>query len=82
MGVGQPEDGKPDIRPFDPFIAGEQTYPITTYQPIYFVAKSFSEAKSSMQQFSNSFARPFHVKYDPFTQGLEVDANIQLQQPQ
>lgn len=81
MGLGKPEDGVPEYREFDPFKAGEQDYPITTYQPIYYVAKSFADAKSSMQQFSSSFARQFHVKYDPFTQGLEVDGNIELQQP-
>ena len=59
---------KPEIRPWDPFKAGEQEYPITTYQPIYYMADSFENAKTKMQQFSNSFARPFNVRYNPYTQ--------------
>ncbi len=36
---------KPEIRDWDPFQAGEQEYPITTYQPIYYAAQSFEDAK-------------------------------------
>lgn len=59
MGLGE---NKPEVREWDPFKAGEQDYPITTYQPIYYAATSFEQAKLSMQQFSNSFARPFNVR--------------------
>jgi len=72
---------KPEIRPWDPFAAGEQTYPITTYQPIYYIAQSFEDAKLKMQAFSNSFARPFHVRYNPYTQTLDVDSNIVVSAP-
>jgi len=85
MGLSKPKseggDGQPEYREWDPFDAGERTYPITTYQSLYYVAKSFSDAKRSMQEFSNSFARPFGVRYNPFTQALDVDANIDLIQP-
>lgn len=30
----------PEYRPWDPFSACKQKYPITTYQPIYYVAES------------------------------------------
>lgn len=83
MGLGRsPEAGvgpqTPEVREWDPFLAGEQEYPITTYQPVYYVAKSFTDAKTTMQHFSSAFARQFNVRYNPYTQALEVDGNIDL----
>ena len=40
--------GKPDLRPFDPPVTGDQDYPITEYQPVYFVAESFADATSKL----------------------------------
>jgi phenylalanine-4-hydroxylase len=34
------EDHFPEYRPWDPFEACKQEYPITTYQPVYYVADS------------------------------------------
>jgi phenylalanine-4-hydroxylase len=31
---------KPNLLPFDPIVSSTTTYPITTYQPTYFVAES------------------------------------------
>ena len=31
----------PKVLPFDPFVAAEQEYPITTYQPTYFQAQRY-----------------------------------------
>ena len=59
---------KPKIRMFDPFHAAYQNYPITEYQPIYYQAESFEKAKQLMTDFSESFARPFHVRYNPYSQ--------------
>ena len=42
---------KPEIRPFDPVKTAEQRYPITEYQPVYYVADSFEEAKEKMRCF-------------------------------
>lgn len=39
---------KPEIRPFDPPVTAQQKYPITSYQPVYFVAESFADAKEKM----------------------------------
>jgi len=39
---------KPDLRPFEPEVTGLQDYPITEYQPVYFVAESFADAKLKM----------------------------------
>lgn len=79
QGLSEATDGKPEYREFDPFQAGEQDYPITTYQPIYYVARSFTDAKAEMQRFSNSFARSFHVRYSDEDETLYVDANLDLE---
>ena len=39
---------EPEIRTFDPVITATQKYPITQYQPVYFVAESFDDAKDKM----------------------------------
>lgn len=36
---------KPEIKAFDPAVTGLQSYPVTKFQPIYFVADSFVSAK-------------------------------------
>jgi phenylalanine-4-hydroxylase len=69
----------PEVREWNPFKAGETEYPITSYQPIYYQALSFDDAKAKMQSFSNSFARPFNVRYNPYSQVIEVDGNISVE---
>lgn len=39
---------KPELRDFDPETTGILQYPITEYQPVYFVANSFEDAKDKM----------------------------------
>lgn len=39
---------KPELRPFEPIKTGEQSYPITEYQPVYYVAESFEDAKNKI----------------------------------
>lgn len=67
---------EPEFRKWDPFSAAQQTYPITTYQPIYYVAESFADAKKQLTEFSASFARPFNVRYNPYCESIETDANV------
>lgn len=40
--------GEPELRPFEPSKTALQKFPITTYQPIYYVAESFNDAKDRM----------------------------------
>jgi hypothetical protein len=40
---------KPIIKQFEPEAAATQTYPITEYQPIYFISNSFKEAKDQIK---------------------------------
>ncbi len=39
---------KPEVRPFEPEKTGTQPYPITEYQPVYYVAESFEDAKNKI----------------------------------
>ncbi|XP_078481839.1 phenylalanine-4-hydroxylase [Ciona intestinalis] len=63
---------KPKVQEFDPIKTGEQKYPITEYQPIYFATESFESAKSKMQALCELIPRPFSVRYNPYTLSVEV----------
>lgn len=39
---------KPELRSFDPPKTALQKYPITEYQPVYYVAEDFEDAKEKM----------------------------------
>mmetsp|Transcript_9096 Transcript_9096/g.13637 ORF Transcript_9096/g.13637 Transcript_9096/m.13637 type:complete len:523 (+) Transcript_9096:57-1625(+) len=67
---------EPELKDFDPFTAGNQDYPITTYQPLYFVAESFKDAQERMRVFAQSLKRPFNVRYNSITASLDIDRDI------
>jgi phenylalanine-4-hydroxylase len=73
---------KPKILAWDPFDAAMRDYPITTYQPVYYLAKSFEDAKIKMRDFSASMAKPCRVRYNEFTQSIEVDSSVRMMPPQ
>ena len=77
--LGMDPEAKPELRKFDPFATAKQTYPITTYQPIYYVAESFQDMKTQMKHFSRSLSRPFNVRYNPYTATLDIDANVKCE---
>merc|ERR1712180_284218 len=71
--------GKPEIREFEPSVTGEQEYPITEYQPIYYVTNSFEDAQRKMREFANTIPRSFVARYDPYTQRIEhLDSKKQV----
>ena len=39
---------KPKVLPFDPAVTGSTKYPITEYQPTYFVTESFEDAQNKL----------------------------------
>ncbi|KAI9141522.1 Biopterin-dependent aromatic amino acid hydroxylase-domain-containing protein [Paraphysoderma sedebokerense] len=63
---------KPELKPFDPAKVAVTKYPITQYQPTYFVAESFQSAKEKVREFAASLKRPFSVRYNPYTETIEV----------
>lgn len=66
------KSGKPDLRPLEPSKTCTQEYPITTFQPVYFVAESFERVKEQVRQFATTMNRPFAVRYNPLTESIEV----------
>ena len=52
-----------------------QKYPITEYQPVYFASDSFESAKRKLQDFCKLIPRPFAVRYNPYTESVEVIDN-------
>ncbi|KAG0379087.1 MAG: Biopterin-dependent aromatic amino acid hydroxylase-domain-containing protein [Linnemannia gamsii] len=64
--------GKPEIRAFEPAKVAAQKYPITEYQPVYFVAESFKDAQMRVREFANSCNRPFSVRYNAYTESIEI----------
>ncbi|CAG8737138.1 15878_t:CDS:2, partial [Racocetra persica] len=63
---------KPEKRPFDPSKTSLQKYYLTEYQPVYFIADSFKDAQQKVRDFSKSLDRPFSVRYNPYTESIEV----------
>ncbi|XP_066556924.1 tryptophan 5-hydroxylase 1a isoform X2 [Amia ocellicauda] len=64
--------GNAKIMPFDPKVTCNQECIITTFQDVYFVSESFEEAKVKMREFAKTIRRPFTVRYNPYTQSVEV----------
>ena len=62
---------KPSLLSFVPADTAVTSYPITQYQPKYFVADSFEGAKRQLQDFASTFSRPFELYYNPITQCVE-----------
>ena len=66
----------PEFRPWDPALAAVQPYPITTYQPVYYVAESLADAKSRMRAYCDAMQKGFTARYDPYTQSVTVDRAV------
>ncbi|XP_063228041.1 tyrosine 3-monooxygenase [Bacillus rossius redtenbacheri] len=64
---------KPELRPFEPASTAVQPYQDQEYQPIYYVAESFEDAKEKFRKWvSAGMKRPYEVRYNPHTQRVEV----------
>lgn len=63
---------EPEIRAFDPDAAALQPYQDQTYQSVYFVSESFSDAKDKLRSYASRIQRPFSVRFDPYTQAIDV----------
>ena len=66
-------DVMPEYRPWVPADAAGTDYPITSYQPVYYVAESLVDAKVRMRKYCEHLRKGFNAKYDPFTQSVKVD---------
>jgi len=61
---------------WDPDDAAGRDYPVTEYQPHYYVAQSLQDAKARMRSFCQSLPRPFYARYNPATERIWVDRAV------
>ncbi|XP_028650021.1 tryptophan 5-hydroxylase 1a isoform X2 [Erpetoichthys calabaricus] len=64
--------GSSKMKPFDPKVTCKQECIITTFQEVYFISESFEEAKEKMREFAKTIKRPFSVRYNPYTQSVDI----------
>jgi phenylalanine-4-hydroxylase len=69
-------DNAPVIKDWDPEAAANQDFPITTYQPTYFLASSLSDAKLRMRAYCESLQRPFFALHNPQTNSVFIDRPV------
>ena len=55
--------GEPELLPFEPAVTCEKEYPITTYQPTYFVTESFEDAKLKLKEFAKVKSYTLYESY-------------------
>ncbi|XP_042900712.1 tyrosine 3-monooxygenase [Parasteatoda tepidariorum] len=72
---------KPQVLPFDPIVTAVQAYQDQEFQPIYFVAESFEDAKEKVREYVNyHMDHQHHVIYDPYTETIvEIDSLTKLE---
>lgn len=68
--------GEPELGLFEPTVTALTKYPITNYQPKYFVADSFTDAKDKITTWASIIPRPFQVRYNPYTERVEILDNM------
>jgi phenylalanine-4-hydroxylase len=74
------EGAFPVYKDWEPEVAAREAFPITTYQPTYFVAKSLSDAKEKMRRFcEEGMARRFHARYNANTSSVWVDRAVSVE---
>jgi len=70
---------EPKVSEFDPAVTGVTEYPITKYQPLYYVTNSFDDAQRKMSEYASTIDKPFKARYDPYTQSIELlDSKSQI----
>lgn len=69
---------KPKYLPLDPFEIAQNhvDFPISSMQPYYFVADSFSKAKEQIIDYCEQINKPFNVSFDSTTNSVVVDRKI------
>uniref|UniRef100_A0A158P9Z5 BH4_AAA_HYDROXYL_2 domain-containing protein n=1 Tax=Angiostrongylus cantonensis TaxID=6313 RepID=A0A158P9Z5_ANGCA len=65
-------EDSPTILRFDPDRVVQQECLITTFQDAYFYTRNFEEAQQKLRMFTSSMKRPFVVRYNPYTESVEV----------
>ncbi|CAG0890962.1 unnamed protein product [Darwinula stevensoni] len=65
------------VRPFDPDEVTRTECMITTFQQRYFYTRSLEQAKDKMREFAATIQRPFGVRYNAYTQSVEVLSSVE-----
>ena len=78
--AGGTEDS-PELLNWSPQLAAAQDFPITEYQPRYFVAESLQAARESMQAYCRNLPRPFYARYQAATESVWVDRAVRAISP-
>lgn len=69
-------DAPPVIKPWNPEVAARQSFPITTYQPVYFLAESLEDAKERMRLYCQDLSRPFFALHNAQTNTIHIDRPV------
>lgn len=69
---------QPKFLPLDPYKIAQDhiDFPISSMQPLYFVAESFSKAKEQINEYCDNINRPFNVSYNTLNDSIEVDRRL------
>jgi len=62
----------PEHREFDADKASLTPYRDEDYQSVYYVAQSIQDMKEKVREYSINIKRPFHVRYDPYRERIEI----------
>ncbi|XP_034254820.1 tryptophan 5-hydroxylase 1 [Thrips palmi] len=65
------------LKRFDPEVTCKEECIITAFQNAYYYTDTIEEAKEKMRKFAGQIQRPFGVRYNPYTQSVEVLSNAQ-----
>lgn len=65
-----------EYRAWEPADAAQNAFPITEYQPRYFVAPTMQQARTRMRQYCRDLPRPFYARYSSTTDRIWVDRAI------
>uniref|UniRef100_A0A7S3KZ98 phenylalanine 4-monooxygenase n=1 Tax=Amphora coffeiformis TaxID=265554 RepID=A0A7S3KZ98_9STRA len=69
-------DEPPEIKPWNPEVASHQEFPITSYQPTYFLAESLEDVKIQMRRYCEDLPRPFFAQHNPQTDTIHIDRPV------
>jgi len=71
-----PANSTIEIKLWNPYEAADQSYPITTMQPLYFAAQSLKDAKERMKDYCDHVQRDFACIYDSETKTVFTDVDV------
>lgn len=66
----------PEVKDWDPEVAATQEFPITTYQPVYFLASSLVDAKQRVRKYCEGLQRPFFALHNAQTNTIHIDRPV------